>query len=266
MSRTLLRLGAAAALGMVAAPALATPDQDLARAFQNLQNRRYLEARDGARAYLQANGPRFSAAFIVAVAECQLHPHLRANAAPFRQLRIDYEVGSDKELTIFNWMKECASPPPPPPSQQAGVSGSALTVRPSIEVGRPAGNEPLSRQRRPAVTPPVTHPLPAPPIVATAPPVAPASPASDRCLPGFVWREAFAGDHVCVVPPVRAQVAEDNAAAAAHRDPAGAYGPNSCVAGLVWRQARPDDLVCVTPERRAQATRNNRDAAARRTP
>ena len=76
-----------------------------------------------------------------------------------------------------------------------------------------------------------------------------------RCLPGYVWREAFEGDHVCVTPATRSQAAADNAAAAARREPnGGAYGPDSCKPGFVWRVARPEDLVCVTPERKHSAS------------
>jgi hypothetical protein len=32
----------------------------------------------------------------------------------------------------------------------------------------------------------------------------------DTCLQGFVWREAFEGDHVCVTPDRRDQAAFDN--------------------------------------------------------
>jgi len=32
----------------------------------------------------------------------------------------------------------------------------------------------------------------------------------DTCLEGYVWREAVAGDHVCVTPETRDQTAEDN--------------------------------------------------------
>jgi hypothetical protein len=32
----------------------------------------------------------------------------------------------------------------------------------------------------------------------------------DTCRNGFVWREAFPGDHVCVRPWVRAQASRDN--------------------------------------------------------
>jgi hypothetical protein len=36
----------------------------------------------------------------------------------------------------------------------------------------------------------------------------------DSCRQGFVWREAFAGDHVCVSPETRAQARNDNSQAA----------------------------------------------------
>jgi hypothetical protein len=36
----------------------------------------------------------------------------------------------------------------------------------------------------------------------------------DTCLQGYVWREAYEGDHVCVPPQSRTQAANDNAAAA----------------------------------------------------
>jgi hypothetical protein len=52
---------------------------------------------------------------------------------------------------------------------------------------------------------------------------------SDTCRRGFVWREAFPNDHVCVPPDVRAQAARDNAAADARRQPfGGSYGPDTC--------------------------------------
>lgn len=34
------------------------------------------------------------------------------------------------------------------------------------------------------------------------------------CIQGYVWREAFAGDDVCVTTSQRTQAANDNAAAA----------------------------------------------------
>lgn len=139
---------AAAAMLLVEAPALATPAQDLDRAYRDLYLGRYPQARDGARAYLQANGPRFSAAFILAVAECMVHPHLRSNALAFRQLKIDYDVTEDKTTSIYAWMGQCSAPAPPPARQEAGVSGSALTSHPSIEPGHPSDSEPPPRRPR----------------------------------------------------------------------------------------------------------------------
>jgi hypothetical protein len=81
---------------------------------------------------------------------------------------------------------------------------------------------------------------------------------SDKCLPGYVWREAFTGDHVCVSPGTRAQAAYDNSQANARIEPGGgAYGPNTCREGYVWRLARPSDLVCVTPATRDQTAYDN---------
>jgi hypothetical protein len=87
----------------------------------------------------------------------------------------------------------------------------------------------------------------------------------DTCKQGYVWREAFDGDTVCVTPETRAQAAADNAQAAARRSPnGGPYGPDTCRSGYVWREARPEDLVCVTPETRAQTANDNAQANQRR--
>jgi len=89
--------------------------------------------------------------------------------------------------------------------------------------------------------------------------------ADDTCRSGFVWREAFAGDHVCVTPPTRQQAADDNAQASVRRQPGGgAYGPDTCRSGYVWRAAGANDKVCVTPETRERAVSDNAQAAARR--
>lgn len=86
----------------------------------------------------------------------------------------------------------------------------------------------------------------------------------DTCVSGFVWREAFPGDHVCVTPEVRAQTAEDNRVAPQRRAPGGGpYGPDTCRPGFVWREARPEDHVCVTPETRSQAAADNQSAPGR---
>jgi hypothetical protein len=80
----------------------------------------------------------------------------------------------------------------------------------------------------------------------------------DSCAPGFVWRDAFPGDHVCVNLPVRDQAATDNAQAGSRRSPNGGdSGPDTCRAGFVWREARPTDHVCVSLAVREQAQRDN---------
>ena len=83
------------------------------------------------------------------------------------------------------------------------------------------------------------------------------------CASGYVWRNAFPGDLICVTPKTREQAAYDNSQAAIRRDPNGAWGPYSCISGYVWRVARPEDLVCVTPETRSQTAYDNSQAAAR---
>lgn len=85
----------------------------------------------------------------------------------------------------------------------------------------------------------------------------------DTCISGYVWREAWVGDHVCVTPQVRAQTAADNSQAAARRAGGGPFGPDSCKQGFVWRDAFQGDHVCVTPQVRAQAAADNQSAQTR---
>jgi hypothetical protein len=87
----------------------------------------------------------------------------------------------------------------------------------------------------------------------------------ERCLQGYVWREARPSDRVCVTPTVRSETAADNAAAAS-RWVDGPYGPHTCISGYVWREAFPGDDVCVVPSRRSQAAADNAAAASRRNP
>ncbi|MCB0890545.1 MAG: hypothetical protein KDB51_01575, partial [Propionibacteriaceae bacterium] len=73
------------------------------------------------------------------------------------------------------------------------------------------------------------------------------------CVQGYVWREAYAGDDVCVTGAQRSQAAADNAQASARRNPARfVYGPNTCAQGYVWRQGDAYDYVCVTGSTRSQ--------------
>jgi hypothetical protein len=83
------------------------------------------------------------------------------------------------------------------------------------------------------------------------------------CRSGYVWREAYPGDTVCVEPDQRDQAAADNAAAASRVDPNGAYGPHTCVPGYVWREAREGDVVCVEPWVRDRVRADNAAAASR---
>ena len=39
----------------------------------------------------------------------------------------------------------------------------------------------------------------------------------NSCVMGFVWREAYVGDVVCVTPDRRTQVAQENAEGPSHR-------------------------------------------------
>jgi hypothetical protein len=81
------------------------------------------------------------------------------------------------------------------------------------------------------------------------------------CLMGYVWRQAYSGDYVCVTPDQRTQAAADNAAATSRiQSGGGAYGQYTCQQGYVWRQVVSDDYVCVTPAERAQAAADNAQA------
>jgi hypothetical protein len=88
----------------------------------------------------------------------------------------------------------------------------------------------------------------------------------DTCISGYVWRNAFPNDHVCVTEDVLLQTAADNAAAASRVDPGGAYGPDSCIDGFgwVWRDAGPSDHVCVSGAVRSQAAADNAAADSRK--
>ena len=80
----------------------------------------------------------------------------------------------------------------------------------------------------------------------------------DTCTQGFVWRDAFPGDHVCVQPQVRDQAAADNQQAANRRNPSGGqFGADTCRQGFVWREARAQDHVCVIPAVRTQTQNDN---------
>lgn len=86
----------------------------------------------------------------------------------------------------------------------------------------------------------------------------------DTCKQGFVWREAAAGDNVCVTPRSRERVKQENARAPSLRAPNSQHGPNACKQGYVWRSAFQGDVVCVRPDVRDLVKRENSAAASRR--
>jgi hypothetical protein len=89
----------------------------------------------------------------------------------------------------------------------------------------------------------------------------------ERCLPGYVWREANQNDKVCVTPEIRQQTREENSLADLRRSPTGgAFGPDTCKQGYVWREAFRDDHVCVSPSSREQARSDNQQVVVRRNP
>jgi hypothetical protein len=87
----------------------------------------------------------------------------------------------------------------------------------------------------------------------------------DKCLGGFVWRDALAGDHVCVPGATHTQASNDNSLANQRRaSMGGPQGPDTCSAGFVWREASPADHVCVPAATGMQAAADNAQASARR--
>ncbi len=93
------------------------------------------------------------------------------------------------------------------------------------------------------------------------------------CSPGYVWRDAFDGDLICVTPQRYAQVQDENRYASEHIDPnAVVYGftnSDDCLPGYMWRLAGPNDRVdpnhqvdrvCVTLKAYDQATDENNHA------
>lgn len=84
------------------------------------------------------------------------------------------------------------------------------------------------------------------------------------CKDGYVWREAFSTDHVCVSPEERDRARQQNGVAASRVSPNDhTYGPDTCTQGYVWREANPSDHVCVTPQERQQV-RNDNDQSGNR--
>ncbi|MFH7595378.1 hypothetical protein WDV06_09770 [Streptomyces racemochromogenes] len=70
------------------------------------------------------------------------------------------------------------------------------------------------------------------------------------CPSGYVWRDGYDGDALCVTPAERDRVHAQNP----NRQPGGGvYGPATCKPGYVWREKWTGDTLCVTPAERARA-------------
>jgi hypothetical protein len=168
-----------------------------------------------------------------------------------------------------------AAPPPkpvptadvPPARTPLEVAATATPVPPTEPAAATATATPVPPTLTPTPRPPTATRTPTPPPPTATPTRTPTRPPPGTCISGFVWREAVAGDRVCVTPATRTQAAFDNSQAAARVQPGGgAFGPNTCRPGYVWREAVPSDLVCVTPETRAQTRADNQAAASRVVP
>ncbi len=92
-----------------------------------------------------------------------------------------------------------------------------------------------------------------------------------QCKNGYVWREAYSNDRVCVTPQIREKTQFDNSQAEARKDPKCTsgdctYGEDQCKLGFVWREASPEDRVCVIPKTRERTKIENSLADSRRDP
>jgi hypothetical protein len=175
----------------------------------------------------------------------------------------------------FSFARADSSPQARPPATTTtstmGIPDTTIQTAPSTSTA-PQDQSPVPAPR-PApgrVPTPAPNPLPNPSPATTTTPTSittttttttlPYGP--DTCKSGFVWREAYEGDVVCVTPDTRAQVQEDNDLAS-DRWVTGAFGPHTCISGYVWRNAFAGDDVCVLPAQRDQAAYDNAQASTR---
>lgn len=86
----------------------------------------------------------------------------------------------------------------------------------------------------------------------------------DTCRQGYVWREAYPGDHTCVTPAQRGRATIDNRQSGNRvSETDRTYGDTTCRQGYVWRESFVGDTACVTPDERARVKRDNARAPGR---
>jgi hypothetical protein len=81
--------------------------------------------------------------------------------------------------------------------------------------------------------------------------------ADGKCAQGYVWRDAYPNDHVCVTPGTRQETTVENAEGPSHINPLSFLLPGTCMPGYVWRLANTTDHVCVTPDVASQTAEDN---------
>jgi len=192
------------------------------------------------------------------------HGEVRGSNYPFERpnARTDWFMKSELECREIVMLPHDVLDPPGPP----------LPAESRLEEANvpPIASDPHRNDQITGVTPDVSADVKATPPAQSGPTerethVLGRRQPRDRCLSGYVWREARSDDHVCVTPQSRQRAAQENRLAAARRVPGGgAYGPDTCVSGFVWREAYVGDTVCVTPAVRTQVREENRRARSRR--
>jgi hypothetical protein len=164
-------------------------------------------------------------------------------------------IGTEIEFTISPDSRIVAiSNGPPTPNE--GDFGSGTIISSSGQSGIVTVTNPYLGQSFTLDDHDASHPSV---TLKSAPPLT-----ADSCRAGFVWRQANAGDHICVLAATRSLTELHNQMAPQRRAGGGAFGPDTCKQGFVWREAFAADHVCVPPAERAQADFDDRLAASRR--
>jgi hypothetical protein len=84
-----------------------------------------------------------------------------------------------------------------------------------------------------------------------------------RCGKLLFFRNAFAGDNVCVSARRASDVENENRSAGEHNAAQAFRGLNACAPGYVWREATQRDYVCVTQQTHDETKEENVLAATR---